>query len=115
MKTIAKLWTGLAVLIVLSPCGLLFSEHFKAGDAWGEWGSDGIKELIGYIPQGLEKLSSLWSAPMPDYAFKGWEEKSLPYLSLAYVVSALAGVAIVVVAAWLIGKTLSRKDDGTCG
>ncbi len=109
MKITTKLWIGIAVLIVLSPLGLLLPEYFNANDAWGEWGTDGIKELTGYIPRGLEKLSSLWNAPMPDYAFKGWEEKGLPHLSFAYIISAVAGIAIVMLAAFIIGKILSKK------
>jgi hypothetical protein len=110
MKTTAKLWIGIGILILLSPLGLVLPEHFKAGDAWGEWGTDGIKELAGYIPQGLEKLSSLWNAPIPDYAFKGWEEKGLGSLSLAYIASAIIGILITVCVVLLIGKLLSRKE-----
>lgn len=109
MKTITKLWIGLAILIVLSPLGLLLPEHFKAGDAWGEWGSDTVKDLVGYIPEGLDKLSSLWSAPMPDYAFKGWEEKPLASLSVAYILSAALGILACVVAVYLLSKLLNKK------
>ena len=111
MKTATKLWIGLAVLIVLSPLGLLLPEHFKAGAAWGEWGVEEVKELVGYIPQGLEKLSSLWTAPIPDYAFKGWEQKGLPHLSLAYIISAVIGIAITVAAVLLIGRALTGRRD----
>ena len=111
MKTITKLWIGLGVLILLSPLGLILPEYFKAGDAWGEWGMDNIKELIGYIPRGLEKLSSLWSAPVPDYSFKGWEEKGLPHLSIAYIISAIIGVVIVVLVALILGRILSKKGN----
>lgn len=110
MKTTTKFWIGLAVLIVLSPLGLLLPEHFKAGAAWGEWGADEIQRLVGYIPQGLEKLSALWNAPIPDYAFKGWEEKGLSGLSLGYVISAIIGIGVIVVSMLLIGKLLSKKE-----
>ena len=70
---------------MLSPLGLLLPAHFKAGSAWGEWGADEMQKLVGYVPKGLEKLSSLWNAPMPDYAFKGWEEKPVATLSFAYI------------------------------
>ncbi|MFA5090089.1 MAG: PDGLE domain-containing protein [Candidatus Omnitrophota bacterium] len=109
MKITTKLWIGLGTLIVLSPLGLLLPDHFKAGDAWGEWGTDGIKELVGYIPQGFERLSSLWSAPIPDYAFKGWEGKGLSYLSFAYIGSAIIGILVTVCTVLLIGKLLSKK------
>lgn len=110
MRIITKLWIGLGVLIVLSPLGLILPDHFKAGSAWGEWGVDEMKELVGYIPQGLEKLSSFWNAPLPDYAFKGWEEKGLSQLSFAYIFSAIAGIALTVGVILLIGKFLSRKE-----
>jgi len=111
MKTITKLWIGLGVLIILSPLGLILPEHFKAGSAWGEWGADEMQKLVGYVPQGLKKLSELWNAPMPDYAFKGWEENGLQYLSFAYIVSAIVGIGIITLVVWGIGKLLTRKDD----
>lgn len=109
MKITTKLWIGLGVLILLSPLGLLLPEHFKAGAAWGEWGIDEIKKLVGYVPKGLEKLAPLWNAPLPDYAFKGWEEKGLSHLSFAYIISAVAGIAVIVSATLLIGKLLAKK------
>jgi len=65
---------------------------------------------VGYIPLGFAKLSSLWHAPMPDYAFKGWEEKSLPRLSLAYLISAVIGAGIILLLGGLIGRYLAKRD-----
>lgn len=111
MKRITKFWIGIAVLIILSPLGLMLPEHFKAGSAWGEWGADEMQKLVGYVPKGLEKLSSLWNAPMPDYAFKGWEEKGLPFLSFAYILSATAGIVIIAAIVFLLGKILVKKKE----
>ena len=111
MKLTTKFWIGIMVLIVLSPLGLILPEHFKAGSAWGEWGADEMQKLVGYVPKGLEKLSSLWNAPMPDYAFKGWEEKGLSHLSLAYIISAIVGIGIIVLVVLVIGKLLTKKGD----
>lgn len=111
MKITTKLWIGMAVLIILSPLGLLLPEHFKAGAAWGEWGASEMQKLAGYIPHGLEKLSSLWNAPIPDYAFKGWEGKGLPHLSFAYIISAVIGIVIIVVVVSIIGKILTKKGE----
>ena len=105
MKITTKFWIGLGVLVVLSPLGLLLPEHFKAGSAWGEWGVDEIQKLVGYIPKGLEKFSSLWSAPIPDYAFRGWENKPI-----AYILSAVIGILICVGVVLILGKFLSRKE-----
>lgn len=111
MKITAKFIIGLGVLILLSPLGLIIPDHFKTRDAWGEWGADKFKELAGYVPNGLEKLSSFWKAPFPDYSFKGWEEKGLTWLSLAYIFSALLGVVIIFLAVMLIGKLLVKKGE----
>jgi len=111
MRTTIKLWIGVGILILLSPLGLALPEHFKAGDAWGEWGTDAVKELTGYVPQGLERLSGLWSAPIPDYAFKGWEERGLGTLSFAYLASAIIGTIAIILLFLLLGKLLGRESD----
>jgi len=103
MTLIKKLWIGIGVLILLSPIGLILPDWFKAGAAWGEWGAEEMQELVGYIPQGLEKLSSLWNAPLPDYAFQGWEERGLAHLSIAYIFSAVVGIAVTVGIVFAIG------------
>jgi cobalt/nickel transport protein len=115
MKVATKLWIGLAILIILSPLGLILPGYFKAGSAWGEWGAGDIHKLVGYIPQGLEKLASLWNAPIPDYAFKGWEDKGLPHLSFAYIISAIIGIGITVLVIMGIGKLLAKPFDTSTG
>ncbi|MDP2830907.1 MAG: PDGLE domain-containing protein [Candidatus Omnitrophota bacterium] len=109
MKLINKLWLGLGILIILSPLGLILPEHFKAGSAWGEWGTGEIQKLAGYIPKGLDKFSHLWSAPLPDYAFRGGEGESILVLSLAYILSAVIGVLICIGVVFILGKFLSKK------
>ena len=37
MKTITKLWIFIAVLVILTPIGLVLPAYFKSGPAWGEW------------------------------------------------------------------------------
>lgn len=110
MKTITKLWIFITALAALAPMGLILPDLFKAGAAWGEWSPDEVKNLVGYIPQGLERMASLWNAPIPDYAFKGWADRTLPAMSISYIISAIAGVLITIVAVLLIGKGLSKKE-----
>ena len=111
MKTVTKFWIGLGCLVVLSPLGLILPDRFKAGSAWGEWGADEMEKLVGYVPQGLKRLSEVWNAPMPDYALKGWEEKGLAHLSFAYILSAIVGIALIVLIVWLLGKLLVKKSE----
>ncbi len=99
MKNLKKLWIGLAILAVLSPLGLLAS-----GDAWGEWGTETFKKMLGFIPKGLAKFSGLWKAPFADYCIPGTGGV------LGYILSAFAGIALVVLATWFIGRALSRRE-----
>lgn len=110
MKLISKLWGGIAFFIILSPLGLLVPEISKAGSAWGEWSKEEIKELVGYIPLGLEKLSAIWNAPILDYNFKFWQPKGLLFSTFAYLISALLGVLITVLICFLIAKSLVKKN-----
>jgi hypothetical protein len=109
MKTTTKLWIGIGALALLCPIGLALPEAFKAGSAWGEWGTDEIGSLVGFVPQGLDKLSSLWKPALPDYAFAGSESAGLGVLSAWYIVSAVVGIAVCVAATLLLGKILAKK------
>lgn len=114
MKTITKLWIGLGVLAVLSPLGLILPDKLHAGSAWGEWSTQEIKNMVGYIPSGLQKLSSVWNAALPDYAIKGWEKSGQVHLSFAYILSAIVGIALCIGGTWLLGKFLTKKANNTC-
>jgi cobalt/nickel transport protein len=113
---IRKLWLGLGILMLLSPLGIVLPAWLGAGAAWGEWGADEVGLLVGYVPAQLERLSSIWKAPMPDYAFSGQDEAGLRGLSGSYVLSAFVGVGLVCVAAFVVGKLLRRKgeSDAAC-
>jgi cobalt/nickel transport protein len=111
MKTTTKLWTGIFILAVLSPLVLILPAYFKSGKAWGEWSREELNNLLGYIPRGLAKLSLIWNAPFPGYAFKGQPEKGLLGLSFGYIISTLIGLSITIIVAFLIGKKLTKKGD----
>jgi hypothetical protein len=107
-----KLWIGIGILILLAPLGLILPELFKAGGAWGEWSVEEIRNIAGYVPEGLKRISELWSAPIPDYALTGWDKGVKSYV--AYIVSGLIGVVIVVALSYLLGKVLKRGNhEGT--
>ena len=95
---------GLVLLIILAPLGLL-----AVGETFGEWGSEELKEKLGYVPQGLEKLSSLWRAPMPDYAFPGGEgSESMTLSAGAYILSAIIGVVICGGLLYFAGQKIAK-------
>ena len=111
------LWIGLAGLMIATPLGLL-----AAGTAWGEWGARDfanpalhaqIVKASGanapsVAPAGLEQLASVWTAPLPAYA--------PPFMHseiFGYMMSALLGVGLIILAVLLIGWLLRRnqRDD----
>ncbi len=97
-RVVSTLWIALAVLVILTPLGLL-----AAGTAWGEWGVEELEALgLGFIPRGLESLGTLWNAPIPDYA--------IPFLgdTVGYIVSAVLGVGILVLLFWPMGWLAER-------
>lgn len=110
MKTTGKLWISLGLLALISPLGLYLPQKFQAGDAWGEWDNETLKNFVGYVPQGLKKLSALWHPPLPDYTLNGWSEKGLSHLSLTYILSALVGIALCVILAFVLGRVLRKKE-----
>ncbi len=100
-KTIRNFAIGLALLIILAPLGLL-----AVGETFGEWGSGELKEKLGYVPSGLEGLSSFWRAPIPDYALPG--DESQTGTVAAYILSAAIGVVVCGGALYLIGKKVAK-------
>ena len=101
---------GLIVaLICLTPLGLL-----ATGTAWGEWGKDEIKHtvsdgnILGYVPQGMENGFNFKSI-MPEYTISG-----LPEIA-GYIVSAVAGVAIVIILFKIIGSRQKEKVGNKLG
>ena len=110
MKTITKLWVLIAVLIIVSPIGILAPEWLKAGGAWGEWSAAEIKGLVGYIPQELERLSEMWKAPMPDYSLEAEGDQALEAKSAVYILSGIVGVFAVALMVYAAGKILIRGN-----
>ncbi len=108
-KSQKKLWIGLLILTLLTPLGIILPEKFKAGGAWGEWGPEELKKLIGYMPEGLKRLSDLWKAPVPDYNFGG-EGASLTSQVISYIVSGLIGILAVGIVIYLISKVVVRNE-----
>jgi cobalt/nickel transport system permease protein len=94
----------LIALILLVPLGLL-----AAGTAWGEWGADEIAGIVsggaalGYVPAGMATGFS-FEALMPDYTIS-----ALPEIP-GYILSALFGVAVSVIAFRLIGGLAKKKN-----
>ena len=110
------LWGSLAVLVIASPIGLI-----AAGTAWGEWSAEDFASAEGRheilrasgdvappetVPSGLESLSGLWDAPVPDYA-----PAFLQSSHAGYVLSAALGVGLIVLLFLAISGFIDRKES----
>ena len=99
------LYIFIAVLIILTPLGLL-----ATGTAWGEWGADEIASLVsggkalGYTPAGMQRGFEL-STIFPDYSMAGMPDW------IGYILSAVVGVALVVIIFKIIASFMNDRID----
>jgi len=113
-KRTGPLWLRLALLMLLTPLGIL-----AAGTAWGEWNARDfsnpeMRQKMASAssnvappaqqPRGLERLSSVWSAPFPQYA--------PPFIrrpAFGYVMSAVFGSGLILGTWLLMGWVFARQ------
>jgi hypothetical protein len=100
---VRNLLIGLGLLIILAPLGLL-----AVGETFGEWSNEEVQEKLGFLPEGLEKLSSLWGAPLPDYTTSGDEGESYELFSYDVNLSAIIGVVICSGLLYFFGKKIAK-------
>jgi len=112
-STMRPLWTALALLLALTPLGIL-----AGGAAWGEWRARDFSQAAGrqrialtsrnlapplQAPQGLERLYSVWTAPFPQYA-----PSFVRRPALGYLLSAMFGSGVIILV-FLIVSSLSAR------
>jgi len=117
-RTVRPLWIGLALLMVLTPLGIL-----AAGSAWGEWSARDFSsvqarrqmakasrdtEPPAEAPQGLARLSSLWTAPFPQYA-----PSFVRRPAVGYALSAMFGSGAIILVSLAAGS-LARREKNRC-
>ena len=113
LPTARKLWVGLAALLILTPIGIL-----AVGSAWGEWSRARFRRSARpamqmaaashnlapppAAPRGLQRLSSIWTAPLSRYA-----PSFIRSAAFGYLVSAMLGVGLIILAALLLNRVLA--------
>jgi hypothetical protein len=103
-----KILVILLLLCFITPVGILLPIAFNAGDAWGEWSAQTVKDLIGYVPKGLAKYSVMWKAPLPGY--NGSKDgASVVHQSGYYIVSGLVGATATYVVMLLIFRLIFKN------
>jgi cobalt/nickel transport system permease protein len=108
-----RLWLGLGLLLALSPLGIV-----AVGRAWGEWRASefsdaAVRRQIAaasgnqpppvHVPTDLQRLSSIWKAPISDYT-----PAFIHSPSFGYFISALVGVGLILLFSLSITRLLFR-------
>ncbi|HTR25738.1 MAG TPA: cobalt transporter CbiM [Terriglobales bacterium] len=111
-----QLWWIVGCLMVCTPAGIL-----AAGAAWGEWSSadmanphtrayieavSGNHKVTQSVPAGLQKWSTVWTAPFPAYA-----PRFIKSPAFGYLLSAIFGVGLLVLAAALAARITRRARE----
>jgi cobalt/nickel transport system permease protein len=111
-----RLWGALAVVLLLTPLGIL-----ATGAAWGEWAAKDFASTAGraqitaasgnaaapmVAPQGLARLANLWTAPLPDYA-----PHFVKSAAFGYMLSAMFGVGLILAIVWLAMRWLQPAAE----
>ena len=99
----------LLVLCLATPAGILIPAVFDAGDAWGEWSAITVKDMLGYVPRGLEKYTHTWKAPLPDYSLNAHDASEV-HQSGYYIVCGIFGAAITYSVLLIITQMVSGNE-----
>ena len=100
-----SIFSLLAFLIIISPIGLI-----AEGTAWGEWAPEEILNdtssgvSLGFIPEKLLNGFN-YEAFFPDYTMSGTTD------ILAYIASAIIGVALLIIIFKILGSIIYAKKQ----
>ncbi len=112
-RALRPLWIALALLLVLTPLGIL-----AAGTAWGEWTvrdfssqqsrakiaqASGNATPPAAAPRGLERLSAIWTAPFAQYA-----PSFVRRPAVGYLLSAMFGCGAILLVSLVAGSLATR-------
>jgi hypothetical protein len=86
--------TGFVTLAIIAPLGLI-----APGFAFGEGSPNDVKAAFNYVPQGLQQLSGIFSAPLSGYnvplPFFSDANAPLWHAALGYEISGIIGVLLI--------------------
>lgn len=98
---LSPLWLIVAALVILTPIGLL-----TTGSPWGEWGKEEFVSMIGYVPQGMDRLQGLWKGFFTGYTLAGLGNEA--WGAFGYIASAALGSAFIVGIIYFWGRLWRR-------
>lgn len=99
----------LAVLVLVTPIGIILPYLFSAGSAWGEWSIEELNKIIGYIPSGLKQTANLWHPLFPDYNFMFNKSGNILLDSLFYMISGVIGSSLCFISSFVFLKGIINE------
>jgi hypothetical protein len=108
-RSIRTIGTVYLAAAILAPIGLI-----APGFAYGEGSAEDVHAELGYVPQGLQDMSSFFSAPFKDYnvplPFFSDADAPLWRVALGYEITGLLGMLLL--GALLLGLTTLLTHRG---
>jgi cobalt/nickel transport system permease protein len=111
-RRIKKVGTFFVTIAVIAPLGLI-----APGFAYGEGSTADVKAAFGYVPQGLQQLSGIFSAPFSGYdvqfPFFSGANAPLWHAAIGYEICGIIGVLLVGLIILGIGTLVQRRAHRT--
>lgn len=111
--TLRRMAAGLAILLIATPLGLL-----ATAGAWGEWSPDAYTDHNAAIaaqsfdhaapataPEGMRRLASVWTAPLPNYAPPFMRSEAF-----GYILSASFGTGLILLVFLLFSRLAGKRN-----
>jgi cobalt/nickel transport system permease protein len=98
--------TAFVTAAVLAPLGLI-----APGFAYGEGSAQDVQAAFGYVPPGLQQLSSIFTAPLAGYnlPFLGGANPALWQQAVGYEIAGILGIVLLGGVMLVLGRLLLRR------
>ncbi len=110
-KGIKRVGVAFVALAVIAPLGLI-----APGFAFGEGSTQDVQAAFGYVPKGLQGLSTVFSAPLSGYniplPFFSAANAPLWHAAIGYELSGIVGILLLGGLVWGLASLL-RRGRGT--
>lgn len=108
-RGIKRAGTFFVALAILAPLGLI-----APGFAFGEGNTADVQAAFGYVPQGLQQFSSVFSAPLSGYniPLPFFSEANAPLwqAAIGYEISGIIGILLLGGLVWGLAMLLRRRE-----
>jgi cobalt/nickel transport system permease protein/cobalt/nickel transport protein len=109
-RDIKRLGAAFVAVAVVAPLGLI-----APGLAYGEGSTVDVKAAFGYVPSGLQELSTVFSAPLSGYnvplPFFSAASAPLWHAAVGYEISGLVGILAVGGVVYAIARLLRHRGS----